>query len=49
MFIKSERYYDAIYAWKDYKSEAARLAEIVSASARTSVVVHRRKKAPGSV
>src|SRR5262245_30914134 len=31
MFHKSERYYDAIYAWKDYKAEAARLAEIISA------------------
>jgi SAM-dependent methyltransferase len=31
MFIKSERYYDAIYAWKDYRAEAARLSEIISA------------------
>lgn len=31
MFLKSERYYDAVYAWKDYKAEAARLVEIVSA------------------
>jgi SAM-dependent methyltransferase len=31
MFTKSERYYDAIYAWKDYKAEAARLVEIIAA------------------
>jgi SAM-dependent methyltransferase len=30
MFLKSERYYDAIYSWKDYKAEAARLSEIIS-------------------
>jgi ubiquinone/menaquinone biosynthesis C-methylase UbiE len=31
MFLKSERYYDAIYAWKNYEAEAARLAEIIGA------------------
>jgi SAM-dependent methyltransferase len=36
MFIKSERYYDAIYAWKDYKAEAARLTEIISACKTSS-------------
>ncbi|MFZ1103966.1 MAG: class I SAM-dependent methyltransferase [Hyphomicrobiaceae bacterium] len=36
MFIKSERYYDAIYAWKDYKAEAARLIEIIAAGKTSS-------------
>jgi hypothetical protein len=29
MFTRSERLYDAIYGWKDYKAEAARLAGII--------------------
>src|SRR5262245_18750954 len=31
MFTKSQQLYDAIYAWKDYKKEAARLVEVVAA------------------
>jgi SAM-dependent methyltransferase len=30
MYDKSARYYDALYAWKDYQAETARLLEIVS-------------------
>jgi SAM-dependent methyltransferase len=30
MFEKSERFYDAIYAWKDYKAEAARLKRFIA-------------------
>ena len=31
MFNKSEPFYDAIYAWKDYKAEAARLKQLIAA------------------
>jgi len=31
MFARSQQLYDAIYTWKDYQKEAARLAEIVAA------------------
>jgi SAM-dependent methyltransferase len=36
MFEKSEKFYDAIYAWKDYKSEAARLKQFVETHRRSS-------------
>ena len=29
MFTKSARYYDALYSWKDYEAETARLLEII--------------------
>jgi SAM-dependent methyltransferase len=29
MFTKTQRYYDAIYSWKDYASETARILEII--------------------
>jgi SAM-dependent methyltransferase len=38
MFSKSARFYDAIYGWKDYAAEAARLREIIAA----------RKRSPGN-
>jgi UDP-N-acetylglucosamine diphosphorylase / glucose-1-phosphate thymidylyltransferase / UDP-N-acetylgalactosamine diphosphorylase / glucosamine-1-phosphate N-acetyltransferase / galactosamine-1-phosphate N-acetyltransferase len=30
MFEKSEKFYDAIYAWKDYKAEAMRLKQFIA-------------------
>ena len=30
MFRKSEKYYDAIYQWKDYGAESRRLTEIIA-------------------
>ena len=36
MFTRSERLYDAIYRWKDYKAEASRLAEIIGSHKRSS-------------
>jgi len=38
MFTKSERFYDAIYAWKDYAREAGRL----------QALIERHKLSPGS-
>jgi ubiquinone/menaquinone biosynthesis C-methylase UbiE len=35
MFEKSEGFYDAIYAWKDYKAEAARLKQFIAAHQRS--------------
>lgn len=32
MFLKSEQYDDAIYAWKDYQADSLRLIEIIDAS-----------------
>lgn len=29
MFARTQRYYDAVYSWKDYPAEAARILEIV--------------------
>ena len=29
MYTKSARFYDALYSWKDYKAEAARLIELI--------------------
>src|SRR5688572_6828476 len=29
MFRRSQRFYDAIYAWKDYRTEVARLLSII--------------------
>ena len=29
MFSRTQRYYDAVYSWKDYAAEAARILEIV--------------------
>jgi ubiquinone/menaquinone biosynthesis C-methylase UbiE len=34
MFPKTSRYYDAIYAWKDYKSDVVQLHEVVTEKAR---------------
>jgi len=36
MFEKSEKFYDAIYAWKDYKAEAMRLKQFIAARQRSS-------------
>jgi ubiquinone/menaquinone biosynthesis C-methylase UbiE len=36
MFEKSETFYDAIYAWKDYKAAAARLKQFIAAHQRSS-------------
>lgn len=35
MFTKTQKYYDAIYGWKDYETESRRLTEII-ASYKTS-------------
>src|SRR5687767_15931109 len=29
MFLRSQRFYDAIYAWKDYRGEAAKLHALI--------------------
>lgn len=29
MFTRTQRYYDAVYSWKDYASEASRILEII--------------------
>jgi len=34
MFPKTNRYYDAIYSWKDYAGEAAHLREVIAEKAR---------------
>jgi SAM-dependent methyltransferase len=36
MFHKSEQFYDAIYEWKDYKAEATRLKQLISANKQSS-------------
>jgi SAM-dependent methyltransferase len=36
MYTRSERLYDAIHRWKDYKAEAARLAAIIGSHKRSS-------------
>jgi ubiquinone/menaquinone biosynthesis C-methylase UbiE len=38
MFEKSEGFYDAVYAWKDYKAEAVRLKQFIA----------ERRQSPGS-
>jgi SAM-dependent methyltransferase len=36
MFTKSQQFYDAIYGWKDYKAESARLKDIIAAHKTSS-------------
>jgi SAM-dependent methyltransferase len=36
MFTNSEQFYDAIYEWKDYKAESARLVEIITAHKKSA-------------
>ncbi|MGP0093428.1 MAG: class I SAM-dependent DNA methyltransferase [Xanthobacteraceae bacterium] len=36
MFTKSEPFYDAIYSWKDYAREAARLRELIAIHKRSA-------------
>jgi hypothetical protein len=36
MFANSVQFYDAIYEWKDYKTESARLVEIIAAHKRSA-------------
>jgi ubiquinone/menaquinone biosynthesis C-methylase UbiE len=35
MFAKSQRFYDAIYAWKDYAEEARRLKHFIALHKRS--------------
>jgi ubiquinone/menaquinone biosynthesis C-methylase UbiE len=36
MFTKSAAFYVALYAWKDYAQEAARLRELIAVHKRTN-------------